>query len=41
MGEVSLYGNRDATCEYQFPNYQRVLADIRRFYDEGIIPEWD
>lgn len=34
-------GNRDATCEYQFPNYQRVLADIRRFYDEGIIPEGD
>lgn len=34
-------GNRDATCEYQFPNYQRVLADIRRFYDEGIIPQGD
>lgn len=34
-------GNRDATCEYQFPNYQRVLADIRRFYDEGITPQGD
>ena len=34
-------GNQDATCEYQFPNYQRVLADIERFYNEGIIPQGD
>lgn len=34
-------GHQDATCEYYHPNYQRVLADIERFYNEVIIPQGD
>lgn len=31
----------EQTCRYIYPSYQRVFADIDRYYEEGIIPQGD
>ena len=31
----------EQTCRYIYPSYQRVFADIDRYYEDGIIPQGD
>lgn len=40
---VSFLGGQkgEQSCRYTNPDYRRVIADINRYYNEGIIPQGD